>query len=432
MMKRKKIYKSGIFAVTILLTSYFLFLTSPVSQAQTIEEIQSKINTRNQDIANLEKEIEGYSRQIEELGSQADTLSSTLKSLQLTRKKLETDIALTQEKIAAKNYEIQSLSNTIDDKEKEVSDAKRIIVKTFATIAELDDKSVPEIILGSRSLSGAWDSLDQLALVQKNLYDRIDEINVAKADLENNKKKSETAKRELQALSAKLSDQRAIVLDTTAEQNALLKETKNSEASYKQILASKKAQEAALREEISSYESQLHLLVNPSLIPHTGTGVLAWPLDKVFITQYFGNTPFATANPQVYSGKGHNGVDFRASIGTPVKAALSGIVAGTGDTGLVKSCLSYGRWVMIKHDNGLSTLYAHLSLVGVEKGQKISTGQIIGYSGNTGYSTGPHLHFGVYATQGVRIEKFANSINCHNVVLPLADPQAYLNPLSYL
>jgi murein DD-endopeptidase MepM/ murein hydrolase activator NlpD len=108
------------------------------------------------------------------------------------------------------------------------------------------------------------------------------------------------------------------------------------------------------------------------------------------------------------------------------------VIPDTGNTGTVRTCYSYGKWVLIQHPNGLSTLYAHLSLQSVSEGQSVSTGQIIGYSGNTGYTTGPHLHFGVYASQGIEVVKLTNSRNCRGVRLPVADFKAYLNPLSYL
>jgi murein DD-endopeptidase MepM/ murein hydrolase activator NlpD len=181
-----------------------------------------------------------------------------------------------------------------------------------------------------------------------------------------------------------------------------------------------------------SYESELHLLVDASLLPKVGSGVLAWPLSSVKITQYFGNTTFSTANPQVYNGRGHTGIDLRASIGTPVKSAGEGVISGVGNTDIVRGCYSYGKWILIKHPNGLSTLYGHLSLQSVSVGQAVSSGDVIGYSGNTGYSTGPHLHFGVYATQGVKVQRFENSVNCKGAVVPVADFKAYLNPLSYL
>jgi len=181
-------------------------------------------------------------------------------------------------------------------------------------------------------------------------------------------------------------------------------------------------------------ESQLKLAVDSGKLPDTGKGILAWPVDKVFVTQYFGNTPFATANAQIYGGKGHNGIDLRASIGTPIKASMSGTVVGLSNTDTIRGCYSYGKWVMVEHPNGLSTIYAHLSLQSVTKGQSVSTGQIIGYSGNTGYTTGPHLHYTVYATEGTRIKTLSKgeSNHCTGATIPVADFKAYLNPLSYL
>ena len=68
----------------------------------------------------------------------------------------------------------------------------------------------------------------------------------------------------------------------------------------------------------------------------------------------------------------------------------------------------------------------------ISKNQNVNTGDLLGYSGSTGYSTGPHLHLGLYITQGVRIEKYVNSIGCKQAIIPLADIKAYLDPLAYL
>jgi murein DD-endopeptidase MepM/ murein hydrolase activator NlpD len=85
----------------------------------------------------------------------------------------------------------------------------------------------------------------------------------------------------------------------------------------------------------------------------------------------------------------HTGIDFGAPSGTPIFAAESGVVFSAGTRG------GYGNATVIDHGGGISTLYAHQSRFGVSAGQQVTRGQVIGYVGSTGYSTGPHLHFEV-------------------------------------
>jgi murein DD-endopeptidase MepM/ murein hydrolase activator NlpD len=230
-----------------------------------------------------------------------------------------------------------------------------------------------------------------------------------------------------------LADQKKVIVYNTEQKNKVLSETQNKEAIYQQQLAEKKALRDAVQKEINEYESQLRLAVDPTSYPSARAGILSWPLSKVTITQYFGNTAFATANAAIYGGQGHNAIDLAAVVGTPIKSAAAGVVQGFGDTDLTCPGASYGRWILVKHTNGLSTLYAHLSVISVSSGQTVQTGETIGYSGNTGYSTGPHLHFGVYASQGVQLVN-RPSAACGGKVyyMPVADYKAYLNPLSYL
>lgn len=414
----------------MLFLALSIFLVT-ATNAQTITELQSKIDQRNADIKALEKEIAEYQNQINDLADQANTLSATIKSLDLTQKKLQADIKITENKIEAKNYEIKELSYQIVGKEENIVEDRKIISGSLALLQQSSDKSLVEFILSKDSVSSAWSAVNELGSVQSHLVAKINDLRQIKAGLEVDKADTQKAKDELETLKSQLNDQRQVVLNTQSEKNDLLAKTKKSESAYKKLLADREALRNAYEKEVLQFESQLRLAVDATKLPRTGSGVLSWPLDKVYITQYFGNTPFATANAQVYGGKGHNGIDLRAPVGTPVKASMSGTVIGVGNTD-VGNCLSYGKWVMIDHKNGLTSLYAHLSLQNVREGDVVSTGQLIGYSGNTGYSTGPHLHFGVYATEGIKIAKFENSINCRNVTLPLADFKAYLNPLSYL
>ncbi len=261
------------------------------------------------------------------------------------------------------------------------------------------------------------------------------QLSLAKQSFTNAKTETEATQAELVQEQQALTQQEGSLQAQKKAQNDLLVLTKSQESTYQKIIAQKKAQEAQFETALSDLNAQYQRALNPSEIPTAGKGILQWPLDSVRITQFFGNTPFAATG--AYNGKGHNGIDLAASIGTPVHAALVGVVEGTGDTD-VRGCYSFGKWVFIKHANGLSTIYAHLSEIDVAEGQSVSTGQLLGYSGETGYATGPHLHFGVYVSSATQLIKLGQATKqhltaCSDVVMPVPSSlSGYLNPLNYL
>lgn len=121
-----------------------------------------------------------------------------------------------------------------------------------------------------------------------------------------------------------------------------------------------------------------------------GTGIFQWPLpENGTITSYFGNR----VNPVTGKPDFHTGTDIAMPEGTPILAAADGTVEianGTDSWGD-----SYGYYVKLDHGSGFETLYAHCSSICVTAGQKVSQGEVIGYVGTTGNSTGNHLHFEV-------------------------------------
>ncbi len=123
-------------------------------------------------------------------------------------------------------------------------------------------------------------------------------------------------------------------------------------------------------------------------------------------------------------------------VGTPIYSVMDGTVLATGDTTKVCRGVQYGRWIVIDHGNGLASMYAHLSAIKVKKGEKVKRGQKIGLSGNTGYSTGPHLHFTIYYTKGVKIKTISHSYpgRCYGkkMTVPIAAHNAYTDPFKYL
>ena len=233
-----------------------------------------------------------------------------------------------------------------------------------------------------------------------------------------------------------LQDRKKIYQLSIDKQKQLVDETKNDEAVYQVLLKEKQQERLELQQEIYEYESRIDYLRDPDSVPAPRHGLLLLPFEStVRVTQNFGETSFARANARRYGRPFHDGIDFGLPSGTGLLASADGLVIGTGNTDLVSSCQSWGRWVLIKHTFGLTTLYAHLSLIKVRLGQRVSAGDLIGYSGNTGFSTGPHLHFGVYDSNGIRVvpyEQVSSGARCRGLLVPVAATEAKLNPREYL
>lgn len=430
----------------------FVFGMPTFARADAVSDIQAQIRANNSHIEALKSEIVSFQKELNALGEKKDTLQSAIGSLTLSQQKLANEIKITQNRISSANLTIRELSLSIGDKETTIAEDRDAIAKTLRRTAESEDVPLVARLISSRSLREAWETADHAVQFNRALAGDINELRAIRTELANNRDKVSATKASQVALESDLALQKRSVDANKAAQQKLLGETKNQETNYQKLIAQKQAAEKAFELELVNLQSQLDLIVHPDLLPKVGSGVLSWPFSSAFmnactrrknvfgnlfcITQYFGNTSFATANPQIYKGKGHNAIDIGAPDGTPVQAALSGVVLGTGDTDAIKGCYSFGKWILIVHGNGLSTLYSHLSSIDVLKGQSVLTGQVIGLSGRTGYATGPHIHFGVYATEGTQImtlRQFRGStIGCADATMPVATLDAYLNPLSYL
>jgi murein DD-endopeptidase MepM/ murein hydrolase activator NlpD len=435
---QKTFYKkfAFVFFLAILAAAIFTPVARPAF-ASLVDDLKKKIEDNNAQIAQIQKEIEELQKQLDKTGEDKKTLKNQISQMETTIKNLRANINLTEKKIVAANFSINKLNEEIKTKEEKIAESKEVLAETIRSVNETESKSLVEILLANASFSDFYGNLEQMNDLQKNVNVNLEQLKQLKDDLQDQEAEKQSEKNRLENLRSNLADQKKITEAQNSQKNALLKETQNKESLYKKQLAEQLVKQEALEKEISAYEDQIRVEIDPNSLPKTGAGILSWPVDKPVITQYFGNTPFATQNPQVYGGKGHDGVDFRAAVGTPIKAAQAGVITAVGNT--VSYCrgyqIGYGKWVLIKHDNNLSTFYAHLSLIKVSAGENVTTGQLIGYSGNTGYATGPHLHFGVFATQAVSgLQYTSTSQTCGGITMyqPIVPPNGKLNPLSYL
>ena len=432
--------RAATFLILLLMCTAFVALGftrstfQAFAQEQTKEELEAQIADRNEKIKKLEEEIAKVERDLANTAKEKQTLQSTIKTIDLSRKKVATDISLTENIISKKDTEIKKLSGDISVTATKIGTQKEAIVESLQELARSDtDRMLAVTMLSGENLGTFFATADSLIVLRTAIQGHVLELSGLKQNLETTKSSTEQKRQELAALKRELKRKKKILDENKKEKDSLLTTTKNKETAYQALLREKQALKIQFETDLRDIEGKLNLVIDPNSIPGQGSGVLSWPLANVRITQNFGNTSFSTANPQIYSGKGHNGIDLAASVGSKILAARGGVVRGTGDTDKTCPNASYGKWILVEHNNGLSTLYAHLSVINVNQGDEVNLGQTIGFSGNTGYSTGPHLHFTVYATQGVKITQFA-STGCKGKVytMPIADPKGYLNPLSYL
>lgn len=404
----------------------FLLFLPFVAYAQSATDIQAQIDAHNEQIRALQAEIVEYQRQVDELAKQKNTLQSAINSLTLSQKQLAAEISVTQNKIYSANLELRRLGIAIGDKEVTIETDQAAIAKALRAVAQGEQEPLVAQVFTARSLSDAWQAAETMNQFNRALADHIVELKATREALAINRDEVAAAKTKLESLERNLTLQKKSVDLNKAAQQKLLADTQNQESAYQKLLDEKRAEEAAFEAALFELASELEYVLDPSKIPPAGKGVLRSPLDSIFITQQFGTT---LSSKRLYTSGTHDGVDFRASIGTPVRAALSGTVLEI-NLGSVQNC-QYGKWVLIKHNNGLATLYAHLSDISITKNDFAVTGQVIGFSGNTGYATGPHLHFGVYFADAVSFKLYTCK-NGHAVTIPIAPVNAYLNPLSYL
>jgi murein DD-endopeptidase MepM/ murein hydrolase activator NlpD len=422
LLRYKKIF--ALFLSVLLGGAFFAY-------AATSGDIQNQINEKARQIQALQEEIKKYEQSLDQTSTKARSLQNELNALTTSKKKLETELRLTEVNLSKTSSTIQVISGQIIDTEERIKQDREYLAATIRGIAHEDDTSLIQTFLSTKNLSDVSDYIVAAEKLSEALQGTIKDLYASEEILSNQKTSAETKKAELAKLKTNLSGQQKAIADTAKETNKLLTNTKGEEATYQRILSDKKALMEQFEKELFDYQSNLGITVNAKGFPSAKKGILSWPLKTIRITQQFGKTAFSG---RLYASGTHNGTDFGASDGTAIMASLGGKVRALGNTDLKKNCYSYGKWVLVDHPNGLATLYTHLSSVVVSPGDTVQTGDIIAYSGRTGYVTGPHLHLTLLVSASTEVMQYPpeKAVNCGGVTIPIAPPTAFLDPMAYL
>lgn len=394
------------------------------ARASRLDELKNLIGERQSQIEALEEEIAAYQGQIDQNASQAKTLKAEITRLETKIKKLNADVRLTQRKIDAATLTIEKLSVEINQKSRDIAAKRAALGAILKTIYQAEADSMVEIMLKHKEFSDFFSDLEYIGGLESAVQYDLDTLQIFKVELEDRQGQANDQKRKLTSLERELLDRKELEEHTQKGKNRLLVATKNKESEYQKLLKDREQKRAEIMEEIRRVEDELRKLIDPASLPGPGKGILAWPVKNPKITQTFGLTSFSTGRTDVYKNGRHNGIDLSVSVGAPIFAAEGGTVKATGNSDIGCPGGSYGKWILLNHPNNLATLYAHLSLIKVSPGEGIRRGDLIGYSGDTGYTTGPHLHFTVYDARTVelRVQRTCG-------ILPFG---GYLDPTIYL
>ena len=380
-MKKIVLTLTTIFTVLMLMVSIPLY-TFAVSKSDK-DALQDKINNAKSELKNIQNSQRDAKSELENLTIQVMDAENELDSLKAELSELESSI--------------ETKESEITEKQAEIKRKEKLLQERIVALYEAGDSTYLDVLLGSDSL---LDFLSKYEIVQQI----VDADTALITDLDNDKKALENEKAELETSKAKvkeLKDQQEI----KSNELKILKKNKQSEVDKLSD------EEKSKQSEIDKYNTAMEE-VNRQLseigkdaqerLDRDGVkfdGSFIWPC----------NNKYVTSRMKWRWGRWHKGVDIGASYEN-VYASASGYAYNATNPG------GYGTYIMIFHGDGYATLYGHLNSSHIRNGQYVSQGQVIATSGNSGGSTGAHLHFEIRHSTSIS-NFFGNN---------------WLNPLDYL
>ena len=379
-----------------LLTALLLALTL------TAAELTPALAVTQADIDALKNDAADLTSQRKELESKLDALKDD-KSQALAKKQL-LDQKVTNTAAQIKNVEAQiaDYAALITQTEAELLDAQQreeaqyeLFCTRVRAMEERGKVSYWSVLFKAESftdLLGRMDIVNEIMDADQAVIDQLQalqvEIEEKKASLEASKAESEAAKADLVAKKTELDAQRK-------EAIALVNEINDNENEYKETLDELDKEEERIQAMIvkKSKELAAQQAAQNGGTSNAALGGYIWPVSSHYITSTFGGR----ASPGGIGSTNHKGIDIgRVGYTTEIHAAKAGTVI------VSQYSSSYGNYVVVSHGSGNTTLYAHMSSRKVSVGAYVNQGDVLGVTGSTGHSTGPHLHFEI-SENGVRI-----------------------------
>ena len=390
-----RIHKQAKPVISLILAVVLAFgvLPAPVS-AVSSAEIQKQINGLKFKKAEIQKEIDVIQRQY-------DANFSDMEALVAEKNTIDQEMTLISSKIEATNEEIIAYSQLIADTQEELEDAQEKLRdlseahrQRVRVMEEEGQLTYWEVLFQANSFT---DLLDRINMVEEiNAADRrrIEQMRIAADIVTATQMNLSNEKNALEEVRVQLAEDEKVLEEKSLQYYDLLYELEQKAEEFEILMAESEILQEELMMEIAAKEKDLKeakhdeylakLALQGDNPPSNATWVT--PVSGYRLTSAFG----MRKHPVLKVTRMHNGIDMACAQGTPIYATRAGKVTRTS-----YQAGGAGNYVSINHLDGFSSVYMHMTHYVVSEGQNVSQGQLIGYVGNTGISTGPHLHFGI-------------------------------------
>ena len=364
-----------------------------VSQRPASATVEDKLNETQSklDSANQKKGV--LSEEIADLSSNIDAYETQVAALRAEEREAEIRLEAKQAELDRAEAEVKSAYKELKILAKRLKRSLDVLKERLVAIYQQGETDLSELVLTSESygdLIQRSEYLEQIQNRDETIVGRVrglrDQQQALVLKLKKAKETIESARDEIAVEEQNLATARSAVESQQNELMAARSERRSAlgviDQEVGQLEEIESDLQAKVQEQVAAASGLNTLPAGPMSSPSAAG--LIWPLSGT-LTSGFG----ARYSPGGVGTTYHEGIDIAVPEGTPIRAAKGGTVILASYNG------GYGNYTCVDHGSGLSTCYAHQSAFGVTSGQSVDQGQVIGYSGNTGASTGPHLHFEV-------------------------------------
>lgn len=325
----------------------------------------------------LRKELEDLKAETEQIEHNKEKAEQTKQYYQAQANNLKAQMAALKEEIEAQIASINLKNAEIAEKAASVLYQKSMFEQRLKGMYELSRQSNLAILLGIEDLSQMLRFSENLQQITQRDTDLVRQLRAEQAALEEQRA-------ELDAQLAALSDHEQELTDTAVAYSNAIQQADAAISAAEADLLAKDEEEKELREQYAQAQKEWEAWARADQVDFEFDGVFGWPIPGYYnLSSDFGTVRVIYGVKDV-----HRGMDIPAPAGTPIYAAADGVAS-------TNNHWSYGISVKLSHGNGVATIYGHMSQRAVNNGDYVYKGQLIGYVGSTGNSTGNHLHFEV-------------------------------------